>query len=65
MLNTSISMESIIKQLDLKVKELVTKYKSFFKSDIIPLISSPDFVKIYIDNYYEEYLRNKKYLTGE
>lgn len=63
MLNTDANIDSIEKQLDLKVKELITKHKSYFKSDLIPLISNPDFIKIYIDNYYEEYLRFKKQLS--
>ncbi len=65
MLGTSISMNFLVKQLDLKVKELARKHKSFLKSDIAPLISSPDFIKIYVDNYYEEYMRNKKNLFQE
>jgi hypothetical protein len=63
MLNTSVSMDFVEKQLDLKVKELINKYKSYFESDLIPLISNPDFIKIYVDNYYEEYLRSKKQLS--
>ena len=63
MLNIDISMDFIENQLDLKVKELITKHKSYFKSDLIPLISNPDFIKIYIGNYYEEYLRFKKQLS--
>jgi len=59
MLNTNVSIDFVEKQLDLKVKELITKHKSHFKSDLIPLMSNPDFIKIYIDNYYEEYLRFK------
>jgi len=62
MLNTSVSIDFVEKQLDLKVKELITKHRSYFKSALIPLISSPDFVKTYVDNYYEEYLRSKKQL---
>lgn len=64
MLNTNVSIDFVEKQLDLKVKELITKHKSHFKSDLTPLISNPDFLKIYIDNYYEEYLRFKKKLLS-
>ena len=64
MSNTNVSIDFIEKQLDLKVKELITKHKSYFKSDLIPLISGPDFIKIYIDNYYKEYLRSKKQLSS-
>ncbi len=62
MLNASVSINFIEKQLDLKVKELITRHKSYFKSDLIPLISNPDFIKIYVENYYKEYLRFKKQL---
>jgi len=63
MLNIDVNIDFIEKQLDLKVKELITRHKSFFKSDLIPLISNSDFIKIYVDNYYEEYLRSKKQLS--
>lgn len=63
MLNICADIDFIEKQLDLKVKELITKHKSYFESDLIPLISNPDFIKIYVDNYYEEYLRFKKQLS--
>jgi predicted nucleotidyltransferase component of viral defense system len=65
MLNTNVSIDFVEKQLDLKVKELITKHKSHFKSDLIPLMSNPDFIKIYIDNYYEEYSRSKKKLLSD
>jgi predicted nucleotidyltransferase component of viral defense system len=63
MLGTSISMNSLLKQLDLKVEEIFRRHKSLLKSDLVPLISNPDFIKIYVDNYYEEYLRNRKNLV--
>lgn len=62
MLNVNVNINFIENQLDLKVNELITKHKSYFKSDLIPLISNTDFIKIYIDNYYEEYLRFKNQL---
>jgi predicted nucleotidyltransferase component of viral defense system len=64
MLGTSVSADYIEKQLDKKVEEAVTRYKSSFKSDLMPLISNTDFIKIYVDNYFEEYTRNKKYLSA-
>ena len=64
MLNIDVNIDFIEKQLDLKVKELITKHKSYFESDLIPLISNSDFIKIYVDNYYEEYLRSKKQLSS-
>lgn len=59
MLGGNMNMDEVKKQLDLKVKALVTKYKNDFKSDLIPLISETDFISIYVDNYHEEYLRFK------
>ena len=55
MLGGNMNMDEVKKQLDLKVKALVTKYKNDFKSDLIPLISETDFISIYVDNYHEEY----------
>jgi len=63
MLGTSFSMNSLVKQLDLKVEETFRKHKSLLKSDLVPLISNPDFINIYVDNYYKEYLRNRKNLV--
>ncbi|MFZ3386297.1 MAG: nucleotidyl transferase AbiEii/AbiGii toxin family protein, partial [Candidatus Hydromicrobium sp.] len=63
MLNIDADIDFIEKQLDLKVKELITKHKSYFESELMPLISNPDFIKIYVSNYYEEYLRFKKQLS--
>jgi hypothetical protein len=63
MLNIDADIDFIEKQLDLKVKELITKHKSYFESDLMPLISNPDFIKIYVDNYSKEYLRFKKQLS--
>lgn len=50
-------MHEVKKQLDIKVEELMGKYKNDFRSDLIPLISETDFISIYVDNYYEEYSR--------
>jgi len=63
MLGTNFSMNSLVKQLDLKVEETFRKHKSLLKSDLVPLISNPDFINIYVDNYYKEYLRNRKNLV--
>lgn len=59
MLGKNMSMKQIEELLDLKVNELVTRHKNDFKSDLIPLISETDFISIYVDNYYEEYMRFK------
>ena len=59
MLDKNMDMNQIEELLDLKVNELVNRYKNDFKSDLIPLISETDFISIYVDNYYEEYMRFK------
>ncbi len=59
MLGKNMNMKQIVKLLDLKVNELVTRHKNDFKADLIPLISETDFISIYVDNYYEEYMRFK------
>jgi len=59
MLGKNMSMKQIEELLDLKVNELVIRHKNDFKSDLIPLISETDFISIYVDNYYEEYMRFK------
>lgn len=57
MLGKEMKMNEVKKQLDIKVEELMSKYKNDFKSDMMPLISEIDFINIYVDNYYEEYSR--------
>ena len=57
MLGKEMKMGMVKKQLDIKVEELMSKYKNDFRSDLIPLISETDFISIYVDNYYEEYSR--------
>jgi len=64
MLGKEIDMESLKKQLDLKVKNVVLGYKSDFKSDLLPLISNPAFLNEYINNYYDEYNRYKNQVFG-
>jgi hypothetical protein len=64
MLGKEIDMESLKKQLDLKVKNVVLRYKSDFKSDLLPLISNPAFLNEYINNYYDEYNRYKNQVFG-
>ena len=63
MLNIDTDINFIEQQLDLKVMELTKKHKSSFASDLMPLISNPGFIKTYVANYYEEYLRFKKQLS--
>ncbi len=58
MLNEKISMKQLEERVDEKVNNL-EKYKQDFKSDLSPLITDPEFIKYYIENYREEYFRNK------
>lgn len=60
MLGKEMDMKSLQNQLDLKVKDVVLRYKSDFKSDLLPLIGNTAFINEYIGNYYEEYNRYKK-----
>jgi predicted nucleotidyltransferase component of viral defense system len=64
MIGKEMDMRSLQNQLDLKVKEVVLKYKSDFKSDLLPLISNPAFLNEYVRNYYEEYMRYKIKVFG-
>jgi len=59
MLNRNVDMDYLEAQLDLKVNDLLKKHRSYFESDLLPLISNPDFIKVYIENYHEEYMRFK------
>jgi len=59
MIGKEMDISLLESQLDLKVKDAVLKYKSDFKSDLLPLISNTAFLDEYINNYYEEYLRYK------
>ncbi|MCL4377779.1 MAG: nucleotidyl transferase AbiEii/AbiGii toxin family protein [Actinobacteria bacterium] len=64
MLGKEIDMASLQNQLDLKVKEVILKYKSDFKSNLLPLIINPAFLNEYISNYYDEYMRYKNQVFG-
>ena len=62
--NINYDPKSITEQLDFKVKELITKHKKYFEADLIPLINNTSFIKVYVENYYEEYQRFKKILQS-
>jgi len=64
MLDKNINMEEVREQLNIKVKELTNKHRNDFRSDLIPFISETDFIGIYVDNYYEEYMRFEKLVFG-
>jgi predicted nucleotidyltransferase component of viral defense system len=57
MLGEDINIQEVKMKLDMKVKELMEKHKSDFRSDLIPLISETDFIWIYVENYFAEYSR--------
>ncbi|MBU0505602.1 MAG: nucleotidyl transferase AbiEii/AbiGii toxin family protein [bacterium] len=59
MLNESVSLEEVDNRLTKKVKNLKNQFHAF-RSDLEPLIMNPDFVKPYLDNYLDEYFRNKE-----
>jgi predicted nucleotidyltransferase component of viral defense system len=64
MSNINYDLRSVTEQLDFKVKELITKHKRYFEADLVPLISNTGFIKVYVENYYEEYQRFKKILQN-
>lgn len=65
MLGKELDMKSLQNQLDLKIKDVVLRYKSDFKSDLLPLIGNTAFLNEYINNYYEEYNRYKNQVFGD
>ncbi|MBI3541008.1 MAG: hypothetical protein HY073_02585 [Deltaproteobacteria bacterium] len=52
-------MADVEKRCDEKVVQFVGKHKGDFRADVLPLMMNPDFMEDYIDNYQEEYLREK------
>lgn len=59
MLKEKITVQEIEKRIDHRVELCTTKFKNDFQSDLIPLIINPAIIHEYIENYAEEYLRNK------
>lgn len=60
LLGQEVTKVGLEKMLDDKVEELVANHKNDFQSDLTPLISNPDILNLYINNYKNEYFRNKK-----
>jgi len=58
-LNKDVTFQMIKSDLDQKVKELTTKYKTDFETDLESLISNPDIIEQYVANYFDEYNRYK------
>lgn len=58
----SLTLEKLENMLDKKVRKLEKKYLTDFKNDLLPLIKDPEFIDVYIENYIEEYKREKKNL---
>lgn len=59
MLDESVTISEIEKRCDERVDEMISKHKADFESDMLPLISQPEIIETYVDNYRDEYLRNK------
>lgn len=57
MLGHPVTVDTIGKEVDDKVSKFIRSHKGDFESDMIPLLSDPNMIPIYIDNYQEEYLR--------
>ena len=63
-LKKKITEEELIKLLDQKVDELVTKYPSDLKRDLGPFLQNPNLIKKYIDKYKDSYDDAKQYLSN-
>ncbi len=59
-INEDISMKELEQRLDSQVRMVTDKYKTDLKNDLLPFIENTKFIELFVDNYYEEYLRNKK-----
>lgn len=57
LLGKSHKVTDVKKALDSKIDDLVKKYKSDFKIDLLSVIKDSGFVSAYVENYQEEYLR--------
>lgn len=64
-LGWSISPEELKKELDAKVRLLLSDYRNDFESDLLPLIENTDFVSAYVQNFEEEYKRESVYLVSK
>lgn len=56
----SLTAEKIQQALDDKIKLACTTFKTDFKNDLLPFISSAEFVEDFVDNYWAEYKRESK-----
>ena len=63
-LKKKLTKEKLIKLLDQKVDELVTKYPSDLKRDLGPFLQNPNLIGKYIQNYKGSYDTAKQYLRG-
>jgi predicted nucleotidyltransferase component of viral defense system len=59
-INEDISIKELEQRLDDQVKTVIEKYKNDLENDLIPFIENTEFVELFVDNYYEEYLRAKE-----
>ncbi len=57
MLERTATLIGVGAEVDAKVAVFVQKHHGDFESDLTPLVRDPDFIKIYIENYEEEYSR--------
>lgn len=53
----NLTLDELVKLVDDKVTTTCTTYKNDFKNDLMPFISSQNFISDYVDNYLEEYKR--------
>jgi predicted nucleotidyltransferase component of viral defense system len=59
MLERPVTLDELRTEIDKKVASFASRHKGNFESDMIPLLSDPNMVPIYIDSFHEEYLRSR------
>lgn len=63
-LGLKLTNKKLIKLLDQKVDELITKYPSDLKRDLGPFLQNPNLIGKYIENYKDSYDSAKRYLSN-
>lgn len=62
LLGKKYSMEEVLSLVDKKVILATTKYKTFFRNDLLPFIDNPELIDPYIEGYAKNYEMRKGYL---
>lgn len=59
LLGRKLSLNQVVNLIDEKVQTMLDKYKSDFIADLQPLLVNPEIVKMYVENFRQEYERNR------